>query len=309
MLHLLSIAAAASPCSDNPHVPCVAIPPCDSARAKKRPLQLASPYGRPTRQKTDGAVCWNSTGLLVSVDAAEAHVVSPYTTCNSPVFLGSCTFEFFISPVQHATDAPSTSTCEVEPCLRAQRLLPTRRARLSDRPLPGPCPAVNYFEINAAPSGAMFVQLNNNSLGNVSTCSDREACRERKLDCEGRATYPPYSKLGFGARPANTSSGWRNELFVPFGLFPEFVSLGRPWPAWRLNLYRYGYPDAPRRVPCDPHWGARCQNFSNFELSAWSPTYDGSFHVPERFGVGFLVDDAGRTLPTAAPGAGRGMFG
>ena len=43
-----------------------------------------------------------------------------------------------------------------------------------------------------------------------------------------------------------------------------------PWRLWRANFYRYGYP-AGAEAP--------------YNLSAWSPTREGSFHVPKRFGV------------------------
>ena len=47
-----------------------------------------------------------------------------------------------------------------------------------------------------------------------------------------------------------------------------------PWPLWRLNLYRYAFPNKTDPTP---------------ELSGWSPTHDPSFHVPARFGVAYLV--------------------
>ena len=52
----------------------------------------------------------------------------------------------------------------------------------------------------------------------------------------------------------------------------------RPWKLWRANFYRYGYPG-----------GAEAP----YNLSAWSPTREGSFHVPEKFGVVVLDDEVG----------------
>ena len=49
----------------------------------------------------------------------------------------------------------------------------------------------------------------------------------------------------------------------------------KPWPWWRINFYRYDYPQGP---------GGR------YELTAWSPTHEPSFHVPSRFGVARLVE-------------------
>ena len=74
-----------------------------------------------------------------------------------------------------------------------------------------------------------------------------------------------------------TARGWRADLFVPWGIFAdEFRPAGgHPWPHWRLNVYRYDYPDGPD---------------APFELTAWSPTHDASFHVPARFGRATLVE-------------------
>ena len=57
---------------------------------------------------------------------------------------------------------------------------------------------------------------------------------------------------------------------------------------WRVNFYRYSYPDGPNAA------------FDNYELNAWSPTHGPSFHVPNRFGV-IVLDPPGRRshlLPT-----------
>ena len=48
---------------------------------------------------------------------------------------------------------------------------------------------------------------------------------------------------------------------------------GVPRHVWRVNFYRYSYPDGPNAA------------FDNYELNAWSPTHGPSFHVPNRFGV------------------------
>jgi hypothetical protein len=40
---------------------------------------------------------------------------------------------------------------------------------------------------------------------------------------------------------------------------------------------RYDYPDGPNA------------DFSNYELTAWSPTHSPSFHEPARFGIGYMV--------------------
>ena len=72
-------------------------------------------------------------------------------------------------------------------------------------------------------------------------------------------------------RTKTTADGWSSDLFIPWAIFTtEFrPTNGRVHPLWRLNFYRYDYPDGKDKP---------------FELSAWSPTHDASFHVPSRFG-------------------------
>ena len=63
---------------------------------------------------------------------------------------------------------------------------------------------------------------------------------------------------------------------MPWEMFPAEYSPsgdGKPWSVWRMNFYRYSYPDGPDK------------SYDNYELNAWSSTHSGSFHVPSRFGV------------------------
>jgi hypothetical protein len=48
----------------------------------------------------------------------------------------------------------------------------------------------------------------------------------------------------------------------------------------RLNLYRYDYPGHLPNGSWDRH---------THELSAWSPSGYGNFHLPQYFGIGVLV--------------------
>lgn len=63
-----------------------------------------------------------------------------------------------------------------------------------------------------------------------------------------------------------TESGWATEMAIPFASLiadpPHFRS------RWRVNFFRIDRPRGRDR-----------------ELSAWSPTKVGTFHVPQRFGV------------------------
>lgn len=63
-----------------------------------------------------------------------------------------------------------------------------------------------------------------------------------------------------------TPSSWTAELAIPFrSLVADAPQRGA---RWRANFFRIDRPDGTPR-----------------ELSAWSPTRCGTFHVPERFGV------------------------
>eukprot|EP01064_Diplonema_japonicum_P022419 TRINITY_DN32172_c0_g1_i1.p1 TRINITY_DN32172_c0_g1~~TRINITY_DN32172_c0_g1_i1.p1 ORF type:complete len:252 (+),score=56.35 TRINITY_DN32172_c0_g1_i1:32-757(+) len=127
-----------------------------------------------------------------------------------------------------------------------------------------------YYEMDATPTGAFFVAVINNTKGNASYCP-LETCSAGPLPCSGRATFPS----GQSANATSTGTSWTVTLRVPWTVFlPKYQPASSvPWPTWRANLYRYDYPEGPN------------SNYTNFELSAWSPTHDPSFHVPARFGV------------------------
>lgn len=70
---------------------------------------------------------------------------------------------------------------------------------------------------------------------------------------------------GLRTAVSNTGGVWATEIFVPFdSLQPSCGGLGK---IWRANFCRI---DRPPNVPR--------------ELSAWSPTRCGTFHLPRRFG-------------------------
>ena len=233
-------------------VPCVHIPPCPAV-VTLSPFFLSTVEGHmPSKVLTVVTVCHLHTGLHIATSATDAHVITPWTVCDSPVFINSSMLEIFAAPVKSPTDDPQW-----------------------------------YNEIDADPSGALWAGVSHNMKGNESGC---DACVPGvRYPCSGRDSFKPWSKYGLGVEVTNTSDGWHSTLTMPFALFGDFMSRGGSWPLWRLNLYRYAYPDGPS------------PSFDNYELSAWSPTHDPSFHVPARFGVGMLVDSSGAPLPMPSP--------
>lgn len=256
MLLLSSMTATTSPAAcavRTDDVPCTSIPPCPMT-VKLPSFKVSDALGDvASRVATAVQVCHEPDGLHVMTEAQDAHVITQWTHCNQPVYINSSTLECFVAPVERPTDNPTW-----------------------------------YHEIDAAPSGVLWAGvIHNTDRGNVSGCVD---CVPGNLACTGRDAFPPWDAMGFGVNVSNVSSGWREELFVPFALLPaQFTARGSPWPLYRLNFYRYSYPDGPSAA------------YDNYELSSWSPTHDPSFHVPARFGVGVLVDKDGTMLPTPPP--------
>lgn len=248
-----TVAARETACGRSDDVPCLEIPPCDAAR-EPAPFSIRrvsnAAGSEAARQLTKGHACWNeSSGLHIFETASDTSVFSPYTTCNSPVFANSDVLEVFVAPALQPTDNPRW-----------------------------------YYEIDASPSGVLWAALTNNTRGNASTCVASMGCScthgkgekcSAKLPCTGRATFDD----GPSVRMTNETGAYSSHLTIPWSLFalgfrPERRS-GKPWPWWRINFYRYDYPEGP---------GGR------YELTAWSPTHEPSFHVPSRFGVARLVE-------------------
>jgi len=232
----------------------VRVPACARAVAKLSNFSLnnADIYAAPLQQ-TSATLCHDGEGLHLTMHADDAHVFSPWHDCNADVFSRSDVLEAFVAPVLDAHDAPQ-----------------------------------QYFELDTAPTGALFGALVGNAQGNASTpvanpdatgepvCApgastgNRAAFQDCLLPCTGTATFPS----GVRATASTRDDGFDVRLTVPWTLFAARFrpAGGKPWPSWRLNVYRYDYPSGPDA------------NYTNFELSAWSPTHSGTFHVPSAFG-------------------------
>ncbi len=193
-------------------------------------------------QATNGSLCFDDAGLSISLLATDKHIFSPYTACNAQTWVASDSVEVFIAPVRAVTDNPMW-----------------------------------YFELDMVPSGVMYGALVNNTRGNATTCIDENLCKASgPLPCSGAADFPH----GMTFHVSNATGAWLSTLFLPWGVFaPEFrpaAAGAAPWALWRVNFYRYSYPNPPSPA------------FDNFELNAWSPTHNPTFHIPARFGVAIL---------------------
>ena len=220
-------------------VPCLHVPNCQSGTATYSHFKITNtPTTQPATTPTRGTICWNEFGISVTEQATDQHVFTPWTQCNDPVFVNSSVLEIFVAPVQSPLDNPQW-----------------------------------YFELDTAPSGTMWSGLSNNSRGNSSTCVSSNGCSQPgTLSCTGKSTFHHH----LTTRAFNTTDGWGIELHIPFALFSNAyqpTSTMKPWSVWRMNFYRYSYPNGSN------------PDFSNYELSGWSPTHDPSFHVPARFGI------------------------
>jgi hypothetical protein len=88
-------------------VPCLHIPRCPHVVKTASPFYVSNVAGlKQANATTVVTACYNQTGLRIVYDATDHHVVTPWTTCNSPVFRNSSTLEFFAAPVRSPTDNP-----------------------------------------------------------------------------------------------------------------------------------------------------------------------------------------------------------
>ena len=85
------------------------------------------------------------------------------------------------------------------------------------------------------------------------------------------------------------------QLKIPWAQFPSTIprssapiSKSAPWKLWRLNMYRYDYGSSPDG--CELPVGKFGDSCSKEELSAWSSSGEGDFHMPQNFGSATLLD-------------------
>lgn len=204
-------------------------------------------------EETQTQVCWNASGIAISTNNSEDDIWQTCTSCGCSNFAHGDVAEVFLAPVSKPDLAPTW-----------------------------------YYELDVgAVTGAFWGGITHNALGNDTLYSSAFPCS---------AKAPPD---GFSGCPMNCSNTlpivevhtgvrwWAREMLVPWTLFrAEFVPSSKhpsPWQHWRANFYRYAYPFKLANGS---------YNRSKPELSAWSPTHSGSFHVPPQFGkLKFLTLD------------------
>jgi hypothetical protein len=163
----------------------------------------------PATQPTSGRICYNRTGIFVKLNATDSDIFSPYTKCNSEVYVNSDVLETFIGPVLSLADSPQW-----------------------------------YHEIDTSASGALWASCINNKKGSADTQTcDPMAAGE--LNCTGLANF----ERGLTAKAHNSSdhASWGVTLTIPWAIFDVHFQPRKSvfWPLWRLNFYRYDYPSGP----------------------------------------------------------------
>ena len=254
--------AVDDPCArvlgDDDAVPCVHVSPCAAGATGLSPFVLVdSPAGAPPRapaQNASATACFDERGLRFAVEAEDDDVFTSARACGDALWSLGAALEVFAAPVAAPRDAP-----------------------------------VFYQETDVAPSGAAWAAtINNTGAGNATNClSPDGVCpglSPATFECDGRgpASFSGLHDLIISA--TNTTRGWRADFALPWTLFAPYFGAGgetaaAQWPLWRVNVYRYDYPD-----PSD---------HATFELSGWSATHADSFHVPARFGVLVLSFQSG----------------
>ena len=177
--------------------------------------------------------------------------------------------------------------------------------------------------MDTSATGALWAaQTYNPTYGNVSNCNatstSKELCTPGLLNCTGLADFGRLTAhVTLDRENPGHPQWWENRLEIPFSLFKQpFLDHAEspPWRLWRGNFYRCVRSSSDcelmsyhQRVPCwyflfrfaiilshttsfcryDYPYGSHHRHNDNksYELTAWSPTHCGSYHIPARFGV------------------------
>jgi len=121
--------------------------------------------------------------------------------------------------------------------------------------------------------GCNYIELQINAVG---TTFDLVIDRPYNMGGRGNPDWTleglkPGIKIDGTINKNDTDKSWTCELAIPFHSIAAQLKYFSPKPGdiWRINLCRI---ERDRL------------NKSLIEISAWNPTYSGSFHIPEKFG-------------------------
>jgi hypothetical protein len=124
--------------------------------------------------------------------------------------------------------------------------------------------------VDPAGEGETFFEFEVNPLGTLMDLFfdrlDRDWRDAVRWDADGIRTAVQIQHDPATAAPA----GWTVELAIPFKNFHTAAHPPRPGHTWRCNFFRY---NTVSTLPGD-----------RLELSAWSPTFEKRFDLPQRFG-------------------------
>lgn len=132
----------------------------------------------------------------------------------------------------------------------------------------------NYYELQVSPTGQLF---------------DTRYDTRRQPQPFGHVDWSPEVEVAVRvegtANDEGPDQGWRGEIRIPWAQFGEGTAAPSAGQAWRLNFY-----------VMDERNGAPMRS------AGWSPTMEGDFHVPARFGR-VIFDAPTPVEPVAANGA------
>ena len=233
-------------------VPCVVVSSCDDLNSPIATLKnwtLVGPInGLSPLQNTEATICWDEHALIIESIIFDKNICSPYTSCGEKTYDDADVLEVFVAPVLEISDAPEF-----------------------------------YYELDAAPSGALWAAAIDDSLGTSQYCSllHEHCIAPGPLKaCTGSATYAHGLNVETSKfYDSDAGQGWKARFTVPFDIFslpfqPKLrpVDHIQPWKTWRLNMYRTD--TSKNESSCG----------EAVEQSSWAHV-DEHFHDPPKFGV------------------------
>ena len=244
----------------NNEVPCVTVPYCYNSSVPIAILQnwtvTGSIDGLLPLQSTNATICWDEVGLIIDSAIYDTDMCSPYSLCGETIYVDSDVLEVFLAPVLNISDAPEF-----------------------------------YYELDAAPTGALWAAAIDDSLGTSHYCTllyEHCVSPGPLKACTGAANYPRGLNVATSQFfDSDTLQGWKARFTIPFEMFsvpfqPKLQQSdhSKPWKTWRFNMYRTDTSSSSMTA------NSSCGEIK--EQSSWAHV-DEHFHDPPKFGVLVLV--------------------